>query len=76
MAEISLQDCEIPVENLLGKEFGGQAVFTSSMEWERICILASHLGRHAEHHGNLREVRQRAQAVWRSRSESFRRSRT
>ena len=44
MAEIYLQDCEIPVSNLLGKEFGGQAVFTSSMEWERICILASHLG--------------------------------
>ncbi len=44
MAELFLQDCEIPVENLLGKEFGGQAVFTSSMEWERICILASHLG--------------------------------
>ena len=44
MAELALQDCEIPVANLLGKEFGGQAVFTSSMEWERICILASHLG--------------------------------
>ena len=44
MAELALQDCEIPVKNLLGKEFGGQAVFTSSMEWERICILASHLG--------------------------------
>ncbi len=44
MAEMALQDCEIPVSNLLGKEFGGQAVFTSSMEWERICILASHLG--------------------------------
>ena len=44
MAEIYLQDCEIPVSHLLGKEFGGQAVFTSSMEWERICILASHLG--------------------------------
>jgi alkylation response protein AidB-like acyl-CoA dehydrogenase len=44
MAEISLQDCEIPVENLLGKAFEGQAVFTSSMEWERICILASQLG--------------------------------
>jgi alkylation response protein AidB-like acyl-CoA dehydrogenase len=44
MAELALQDCEIPVGNLLGKEFGGQAVFTASMEWERICILASHLG--------------------------------
>jgi alkylation response protein AidB-like acyl-CoA dehydrogenase len=44
MAEISLEDCEVPVENLLGKEYQGQAVFTSSMEWERICILASQLG--------------------------------
>jgi alkylation response protein AidB-like acyl-CoA dehydrogenase len=44
MAEISLEDCEIPAENLLGKEFEGQAVFTSSMEWERICIFASQLG--------------------------------
>lgn len=44
MAEISIEDCEIPASHLLGKEFGGQAVFTSSMEWERICILASHLG--------------------------------
>jgi alkylation response protein AidB-like acyl-CoA dehydrogenase len=44
MAEVALVDCEIPVENLLGKEFGGQAIFTTSMEWERTCILASHLG--------------------------------
>jgi alkylation response protein AidB-like acyl-CoA dehydrogenase len=44
MAEISLADCEIPVENLLGKEYEGQAVFSSSMEWERTCILASQLG--------------------------------
>lgn len=44
MAELAFQDCEVPVENLLGKEGGGQAIFTASMEWERICILASHLG--------------------------------
>lgn len=44
MAEVALVDCEIPVENLLGKEYGGQAIFTTSMEWERTCILASHLG--------------------------------
>lgn len=44
MAELSFQDCEVPVENLLGKEGGGSAIFTASMEWERICILASHLG--------------------------------
>jgi alkylation response protein AidB-like acyl-CoA dehydrogenase len=44
MAELAFVDCEIPVENLLGKEFQGQVIFTSSMEWERICILAGHLG--------------------------------
>lgn len=44
MAEIAVQDCEVPVENVLGKEGGGQASFTTSMEWERTCILASHLG--------------------------------
>jgi alkylation response protein AidB-like acyl-CoA dehydrogenase len=44
MAELAFVDCEIPEENLLGKEFAGQMIFTASMEWERICILASHLG--------------------------------
>jgi alkylation response protein AidB-like acyl-CoA dehydrogenase len=44
MAELAFVDCEVPVENLLGKEGSGQAIFTASMEWERICILASHLG--------------------------------
>lgn len=44
MAELAFQDCEVPAENLLGKEGAGPAIFTASMEWERICILASHLG--------------------------------
>ncbi|MBZ5597235.1 MAG: acyl-CoA dehydrogenase family protein [Acidobacteriia bacterium] len=44
MAELSLVDVEVPVENLLGREGGGQVIFTVSMEWERICIMASHLG--------------------------------
>src|SRR5262249_51160211 len=44
MGELSLVDVEVPLENLLGKEGGGPAIFTASMEWERICILASHLG--------------------------------
>ena len=44
MAEVALVDCEIPAENMLGKEGSGQAIFTTSMEWERTCILASHLG--------------------------------
>lgn len=44
MGEVALVDCKIPKENLLDKEGSGQAIFTTSMEWERTCILASHLG--------------------------------
>jgi alkylation response protein AidB-like acyl-CoA dehydrogenase len=44
MSEVALVDCEIPAENVLGKVGGGQAIFTHSMEWERICIMAGHLG--------------------------------
>jgi len=44
MSEVSLEDLEVPAANILGKEGSGQAIFTHSMEWERTCILASHLG--------------------------------
>jgi alkylation response protein AidB-like acyl-CoA dehydrogenase len=44
MAELVFEDCEVPAESVLGREGLGQAIFTASMEWERICILASHLG--------------------------------
>lgn len=44
MAELAFVDCEVPAENVLGKPGAGTAIFTASMEWERICILASHLG--------------------------------
>jgi alkylation response protein AidB-like acyl-CoA dehydrogenase len=44
MAELAFTDCEVPIENMLGKEGDGPAIFTNSMEWERICIMASHLG--------------------------------
>jgi alkylation response protein AidB-like acyl-CoA dehydrogenase len=44
MAELAFVDCEVPVENVLGKLGAGTAIFTASMEWERICILAGHLG--------------------------------
>lgn len=43
-SELAFVDCEVPAENLLGKEGDGAAIFTNSMEWERICIMASHLG--------------------------------
>lgn len=44
MGEIILTDCEVPVENMLGKERAGMVIFNSSMEWERSCILASATG--------------------------------
>jgi len=44
MGEVLLKDCEIPAENRLGKEGAGMAIFNSSMEWERSCILASAVG--------------------------------
>jgi len=44
MGEIILKDCEIPAENRLGREGAGMAIFNSSMEWERSCILASAVG--------------------------------
>jgi alkylation response protein AidB-like acyl-CoA dehydrogenase len=44
MAEIALDNCTIPAANRLGREGRGVAVFESSMEWERGCILANYLG--------------------------------
>ena len=44
MAELFFEDCEVPVENRLGREGVGQSLFTHSMTWERGCILASAVG--------------------------------
>lgn len=44
MGELILQDCYIPEECRLGPEGGGVSLFNSSMEWERSCILGSHVG--------------------------------
>jgi alkylation response protein AidB-like acyl-CoA dehydrogenase len=44
MAELILDDCRVPVENRLGREGNGAAVFEDTAEWERTCILASILG--------------------------------
>jgi alkylation response protein AidB-like acyl-CoA dehydrogenase len=44
MAELVFDDCEVSVENRLGKEGRGATIFDDSMEWERSCILAPFLG--------------------------------
>ncbi|MFW6042499.1 MAG: acyl-CoA dehydrogenase family protein [Chloroflexota bacterium] len=44
MGELVLQDCFVPLESRLGREGAGSTIFNSSMEWERSCILGSHIG--------------------------------
>lgn len=44
MAEIFFEDCEVPEENLLGKEGAGAGLFMHSMSWERGSILAAAVG--------------------------------
>ncbi len=44
MAEVFLDDCEVPFENMLGREAQGAAIFNHSMAWERSCILGSTVG--------------------------------
>ncbi len=44
MGELIMEDCFIPDGNRLGREGAGVSIFSSSMEWERSCILASHIG--------------------------------
>lgn len=44
MGELYFEDCEVPVENRLGREGNGKNLFTHSMTWERSCILASAVG--------------------------------
>jgi hypothetical protein len=45
MAEVVLENCEVPAESVLGRVDRGVECFNCSMEWERGCILAMHLGR-------------------------------
>lgn len=41
MAELILEECEVPVVNRLGKEGNGAAIFEDTVEWERACLMAS-----------------------------------
>jgi len=43
-SDIAFSDCEIPKENLLGKENMGAIIFSETMEWERVFILANCIG--------------------------------
>lgn len=42
--KITLKDCRVPKENLLGKEGAGLSISNHSLEYDRCCILSSHIG--------------------------------
>jgi len=44
MAELILEDCEVPKENILGGFGMGYALMLSALEWERIFEFAPHVG--------------------------------
>ena len=44
MAEVVLDDCEVPASSMLGREGQGAAIFNHSMGWERACILSTSVG--------------------------------
>jgi hypothetical protein len=44
MSELILEDCRVGPDAVLGAVGGGPTVFTNAMDWERICLVAPHLG--------------------------------
>lgn len=44
LGELVFEDLYVPAENVLGGIGGGSALFNAAMDWERICLFASHVG--------------------------------
>lgn len=44
IGELVFEDMLVPADAVLGGVGGGSALFTHSMEWERACLFASHVG--------------------------------
>jgi alkylation response protein AidB-like acyl-CoA dehydrogenase len=44
IAELVFEDLYVPAESVLGEVGGGSGLFTDAMDWERICLFASHIG--------------------------------
>jgi alkylation response protein AidB-like acyl-CoA dehydrogenase len=44
ISELVLDDVLVPKANVLGGVGGGGPVFSQSMEWERVCLVACHVG--------------------------------
>jgi hypothetical protein len=44
IGELVLEDVFVPAEAVLGEVGGGAAIFSESMDWERACLVAAHVG--------------------------------
>lgn len=44
IGELIFEDCFVPEDAVIGKVGAGAAIFSESMDWERACLVASHLG--------------------------------
>jgi len=44
IGELVMEDVYVPAEAVLGEVGGGAAIFTESMDWERACLIAAHVG--------------------------------
>lgn len=44
MSEVTFDDCEVPLDNVIGSVGSGMAIFNTSMDWERSFILATAVG--------------------------------
>jgi alkylation response protein AidB-like acyl-CoA dehydrogenase len=44
IGELVFTDLYVPAESIVAGVGAGSAVFTSAMDWERICLFASHVG--------------------------------
>ncbi len=43
--ELGLRDCRVPAGDRLGEEGAGAAIFASSMDWERLLVSMTYVGR-------------------------------
>ncbi|HKC93456.1 MAG TPA: acyl-CoA dehydrogenase, partial [Nitrospira sp.] len=44
LGELVFEDLRVPEDAVLGGVGGGTTVFTETMDWERVCLFASHVG--------------------------------
>jgi alkylation response protein AidB-like acyl-CoA dehydrogenase len=45
IGELVFDDVRVGTENILGTVGGGGPIFNRSMEWERVCLVAAHVGK-------------------------------